>query len=754
MTGNETYIYNKDSMQGSLSFVQTYRLVALVVAGIFVVAAAGTAHAQSEVGGEETFDFGDAPSSYSVTLDDNGARHRDLGQAWLGVDVDDEPDARQVDNDDFDDGVEQFMPIEVTVNNRQYNDTLYLNVLVDIDGDGQWEPAAAATSSPATAPPADEWVVQNKALSIAEGERKTITTDASVAGAGIGAGVNTWVRVTLTGEPIPVYDGRGSFEIGETEDYHVQKSGAYIVTECVPCQDVTFHKPNFGWVFARGSTGGGVNFKLKGATPASMPAPPAAFGGGPPLGFNAKGHAGACGKPGGVSGTAIGTVKVSPANLHTLPGLFTPVLWNVNYSVASKRTGALATGVCQLGINHPPPDGGNGDHGGNGDNGEDGGKKDPKWPDLWVIIEGIVDLLDNLFGEDTPGIETPSSSGGSDGSENMDTKSLDTLMQWLETEKGWDAKIEEMQSLRADVKDAQQGGVTAEQKEALQRRYRQMRETSERIADILPTLRKHIGLLKVERQQLPQAIEEARRRLGAERQQKNALQEKQRELSQQITNLQNKKRSLRQDIDAQEDRRNNYHEQQNQTQTKEKREQLQQVKKQLQQHVEQNKAISAALQSLDISELEATLDDLLQHQQEPVLWKDLLSMHDRMKKQTDQLEAGLDEIKTEIVDMDLTGDGELQEEGTQPKEQQSADADQEQGEGQKQQEGQAETEVQRKEGADDEDGDGADEVDTEMVEMDLTGSSDRKQLPSLFRNPGGFFSGVFGRIGNVLGNIF
>jgi hypothetical protein len=116
-------------------------------------------------------DFGDAPDpfkeaagQYPSRLANNGARHKDFGQEWLGARVDGEADSRQVNADRFDDGVffncigcnpgndfEKGKIIAITIivttsglGAARYdpNDPkrlLYLNAWFDWDGNGIWE---------------------------------------------------------------------------------------------------------------------------------------------------------------------------------------------------------------------------------------------------------------------------------------------------------------------------------------------------------------------------------------------------------------------------------------------------------------------------------------------------------------------------------------------------------------------------------------------------------------------------------------
>ncbi len=167
---------------------------------------------REEGGAEPGFDFGDAPDPdpvdcaqrvyppevcalhYPSRLASDGAHHGDPDRAWLGDNADREEDSRQIDRDRFDDGYREGM---VTIYNFDWDDTLYLNVLIDGNGDGDWEDPG-------------EWAYRNEAWLIPTRESRDMP---------IVVPRGRWFRVTLTGAPIPWYDGHGFFPIGETEDY-------------------------------------------------------------------------------------------------------------------------------------------------------------------------------------------------------------------------------------------------------------------------------------------------------------------------------------------------------------------------------------------------------------------------------------------------------------------------------------------------------------------------------------------------------
>ena len=143
-------------------------------------------------------DFGDAPDlPYRSTLARDGVRHLSLCRAWLGAWADGETDASAVDF--YDDGVQSTDPLVVSVSNWDWLSSLYLNILVDANDDGDFEDPG-------------EWILQNLEVVLAERRGKTVETE-------VGWDQEHWMRVTLAGAPISAYTGQGEQEIGETEDY-------------------------------------------------------------------------------------------------------------------------------------------------------------------------------------------------------------------------------------------------------------------------------------------------------------------------------------------------------------------------------------------------------------------------------------------------------------------------------------------------------------------------------------------------------
>lgn len=181
------------------------------------------------------WDFGDAPDPGFPSLEVNdGSRHSIITFEWLGDAVDGEPDSRQIDLDLYDDGVvvgelractEKTVEIRVTVKDRANADhvydaqhLLYLNVLVDWDGDGTWGGRVHCPQGSV----ASEWAVRNLPIDVSswpDGALFALVPIELTTGPLTG---QVWARFTLSyGEVVPGddWDGTGEFAYGETEDY-------------------------------------------------------------------------------------------------------------------------------------------------------------------------------------------------------------------------------------------------------------------------------------------------------------------------------------------------------------------------------------------------------------------------------------------------------------------------------------------------------------------------------------------------------
>jgi len=174
---------------------------------------------------QDWLEFGDAPDpTYPSLLVSSGARHVFTETEILGLGLsmgelkDPEPDANVPDMDLFDDGLNTFVITAgnpaATVNFEVTNwlvgyPDLFVNILIDLDGDGDWNDAG-------------EHVVQNQPIFLpAVAESPFVSTPFSTVGATPGP---TWLRLTLTRVPIaPGWDGTVliPFECGETEDHEI-----------------------------------------------------------------------------------------------------------------------------------------------------------------------------------------------------------------------------------------------------------------------------------------------------------------------------------------------------------------------------------------------------------------------------------------------------------------------------------------------------------------------------------------------------
>ncbi|HJX39572.1 MAG TPA: glycosyl hydrolase [Anaerolineae bacterium] len=188
----------------------------------------------SPPGGGEAWDFGDAPDPGFPSLKiSDGARHSLISFEWLGAAVDAEADSRQVDRDLFDDGIvvgelqacaQESLQVGVTVGDRDdvehpydAQHLLYLNVLVDWDGDGSWSGQMYCPEGSV----ASEWAVRNLPIDVSSWPAEALSQPVDLQ---LAVGPSTgqaWARFTLSyGEIISGedWDGKGTFSYGETED--------------------------------------------------------------------------------------------------------------------------------------------------------------------------------------------------------------------------------------------------------------------------------------------------------------------------------------------------------------------------------------------------------------------------------------------------------------------------------------------------------------------------------------------------------
>jgi len=200
--------------------------------------------------GDRAWDFGDAPDPGFLSLEANdGARHSIISFEWLGEGVDDESDSHQIDRDLYDDGVfvgeldactPETMEVEVTVLSRDdlehpydAQHLLYLNVLVDWNGDGSWSGRVHCPEGKV----ASEWAVRNLPVDVSSWPDDALSAPVSfVLPVGPITG-QVWARFSLSYAEVisgDDWDGRGSFTYGETEDYPLTVSSPPTVTREVP----------------------------------------------------------------------------------------------------------------------------------------------------------------------------------------------------------------------------------------------------------------------------------------------------------------------------------------------------------------------------------------------------------------------------------------------------------------------------------------------------------------------------------------
>jgi hypothetical protein len=183
----------------------------------------------------EEWDFGDAPDpAFASLLVNDGARHSVTSFEWLGEGADTEKDSRQIDGDLYDDGVvpgdlsqcaQDSIEVKVTVKSRDdpqhpydAQHFLYLNILVDWDGDGSWSGRVDCPDGST----AFEWAVRNLPVDVSAWPSGVLSQPVSVQlSVGPRAG-QTWARFSLSYDEVisgADWDGTGVFIYGETEDY-------------------------------------------------------------------------------------------------------------------------------------------------------------------------------------------------------------------------------------------------------------------------------------------------------------------------------------------------------------------------------------------------------------------------------------------------------------------------------------------------------------------------------------------------------
>ena len=174
---------------------------------------------------ESKYDFGDAPDgtstgSFPSKLVSDGARVSVTSSVWLGNGVDKENDAKLINGDSYDDGVDADLKscqtskakVLVSVKNPgKMEGTAYLNIFFDWNKDGAWSGADDC---------ADEWAVRNFPIDLsAQDKAMEVYIPEFTAGKTV---KDVWYRAILTKDERLTYEnqnGQGSFQKGEVEDY-------------------------------------------------------------------------------------------------------------------------------------------------------------------------------------------------------------------------------------------------------------------------------------------------------------------------------------------------------------------------------------------------------------------------------------------------------------------------------------------------------------------------------------------------------
>jgi hypothetical protein len=222
-----------------------------------------------QVGDSPAGDYGDAPDGTPLdpvvggelasfpTKSKDGARVLDVNKAWLGssgsiergAEDPNDPDGRNNLQYDKDDGLDEMF-VKLHAGKAQAELALdlvtsdatakfWLNVLVDLNGDGRWDGAGAGGEL--------EWPVQNSEVAFDGKTRTRVEIPPFAFSNGAHVPSKAWMRVALTDGPVPKpWDGSGQFGAGEIEDYFVVLPGS-------PLVDIDCENPDSGsgaWTFS------------------------------------------------------------------------------------------------------------------------------------------------------------------------------------------------------------------------------------------------------------------------------------------------------------------------------------------------------------------------------------------------------------------------------------------------------------------------------------------------------------------------
>ncbi len=234
----------------------------------------------------DSADFGDAPDeqqtgyptgakegSFPTRAESGGAHVVNPTQAWLGTPGTSEGGDSDGSQPDADDGLEQmsldmsgdetFAQLVVRVGSEDPDALMWLNVLVDLDMNGRWEGPS-------------EWVVKNHEVNFKKSDKKAHSVQVPPFSYGAGPPPPAaWMRIALTERTVPpAWDGTGSFERGEIEDYLVELPKGEHPLVLPDCRNPDTHSGAWGfdgaeYVFVRcrlkkmGPGSGQVNFEFE-----------------------------------------------------------------------------------------------------------------------------------------------------------------------------------------------------------------------------------------------------------------------------------------------------------------------------------------------------------------------------------------------------------------------------------------------------------------------------------------------------------
>ena len=186
-------------------------------------------------------DFGDAPDGGSAGYVDvaveagfptlagsGGPRIARAGFETLGLAVSGDDEAKITNADEDDDGVSGMVvslnsappmasvQFDVAVAADAPAISRYVNVLIDLNGDGRWGGIASGGEP--------EWVVRNQVVDVQPGIVGGMATEDFMFSDGTRLPENAWMRVLLSREMVggEDWDGGGDFGYGEVEDYLIR----------------------------------------------------------------------------------------------------------------------------------------------------------------------------------------------------------------------------------------------------------------------------------------------------------------------------------------------------------------------------------------------------------------------------------------------------------------------------------------------------------------------------------------------------